>query len=64
MLYMLLKEGSQESDDARALHEEFSSELRHIVREEDATLSPENKKLKLKISGGKIVSSGSDMVNQ
>ncbi|XP_065909359.1 protein polybromo-1-like [Dysidea avara] len=54
------EEGSQEHDDAQALHEQFSTELRCIVREEDGTLSPDNKKLKLKISGGKIVSSSSD----
>ena len=57
-----LQAGSQESTDVEQLHEEFSTELRHILKEEDETGSPESKRLKLKISHGKVISSSIDKV--
>lgn len=63
IILLSLQAGSQESTDAELLHEEFSTELRRILKEEEEeTGSPESKKLKLKISHGKVVSSSIDKV--
>ena len=63
LFYLLsLQAGSQEDTDAELLHKEFSTELRRILKEEDDTGSPESKKLKLKISHGKVISSSIDKV--
>lgn len=64
--FILLQVGSQENTDAELLQEEFTTELRCILKEEeedkDETCSPESKRLKLKISHGKVVSSSVDKV--
>ena len=54
--------GNQENADADLLQTEFSGELRRIVKEEDETCSPESKRLKLRISHGKVISSSTDDV--
>lgn len=53
---------SQENTDAEELQEAFNAELRHILKEEDETCSPESKRLKLKISHGKVIASTIDQV--